>query len=456
MKKTILVIGCCFLTGQLMAVEIRDRVQGSPISANLCSARAPEPQAGGAAQAQPQWKGGRPEYDAYMAVDNEKDATKRIALIDGFLAKYPESNMKPRLAYMLMQAYQRLNDLPGASKAAREVLKIKADNISALFLLSYAFHVTYKPGSSDEAAVLSRAASDAKSGLEALKKVQKPANASDSQFAQSIKTRRVMFNNTVGFVALQQEDYPVAVSYLTKVAEESPDDPLLFYRLGLAHFYSGDQGYDKSVWILARAASLASAKGEASESQIRKFLTQAYVRRYESEGGLEEILKQATASADPPEGFTVPHPPGPPASATPSEAVFHKLAHPLRGGGDTAERIWNRQKGQEISMAGKVDGWERGASAGQYRVRIDLLSDDSNKERGVYDVVVLVSGQPKARNLAPGDVIRFKGNFAEYEAKPRFVYTLDKGRINPEDLPEFAPGQAPVVKPTRERRIRGG
>ena len=107
-------------------------------------------------------------------------------------------------------------------------------------------------------------------------------------------------------------------------------------------------------------------------------------------------------------------------------------------------------------MAGKVDGWERGASAGQYRVRIDLLSDGSNKEKGVYDIVVLVSGQPKARNLAPGDVIRFKGNFAEYEAEPRFVYTLDKGRINPQDLPAFAPGQAPVTKPTRKRRIRGG
>ena len=105
-------------------------------------------------------------------------------------------------------------------------------------------------------------------------------------------------------------------------------------------------------------------------------------------------------------------------------------------------------------MAGKVDGWERGASAGLYRVRVDLLSDGSNKQKGVYDVVVLVSGQPKARNLAPGDVIRFKGNFAEYEAEPRFVYTLDKGRINPDDLPEFAPGQAPVKKPTRERRIR--
>ena len=106
-------------------------------------------------------------------------------------------------------------------------------------------------------------------------------------------------------------------------------------------------------------------------------------------------------------------------------------------------------------MAGKVDGWVRGASAGQVRIRVDLLSDGSSKEKGVYDIVVLVSGQPKARNLAPGDVIRFKGNFAEYEAEPRFVYTLDQGRINPQDLPAFPPGQAPVKKPTRKRRIRG-
>ena len=456
MKKTLLMIGCCFLTGQLMAVEIRDRVQDSPISANLSSARAPEPQAGGAAQAQPQWKGGRAEYDAYMGVENEKDSTKRIALIDGFLAKYPESNMKPRLAYMSMQAYQQLNDLPGASKAARAVLKIKADDINALFLLSYAFHYTYKPGSPDESAVLSRTASDAKNGLESLKKIQKPANVSDSQFAQYIKTRRVMFNNTAGFVALQQKDYPVAVSYLTKVAEETPDDPLLFYRLGLAHFYSGDQGFDKSVWILARAASLASAKGDANEQQIRKFLTQTYVRRYKSEAGLDEIISQASASPRSPEGFTVPNPPNPPESANPVEAAFFKLTHPLRGGGGTAKRNWENQKGKEWKLAGKVDGWERGASAGQVRVRIDLLSDGSNKEKGVYDVVVLVSGQPKARNLAPGDVVRFTGNFAEYKAEPRFVYTLDNGRINPEDLPEFPPGQAPVVKPTRERRIRGG
>ena len=451
MKKISLVLALILTAGRLVAVELK--------TANSCRLAALHPAAfmtpqADAAKKAPQWKS-REEYDAFQAFVQEKDLKKRVGLLDAFLAKFTDSDFKENVHLVAMQTYQQLNDSQGATQAARQVLQSNPGNIDALYLLSYTFQYNFKPDDPDLASKLSRAASDARQGLEALQKVQKPANVSDTQFEDYVTARRMLFNNTVGFVALQQKDYAEAVTYLKPAAEESPEDPLVFFRLGLAYLYMEPADYDNSVWFLARAASLAGAKGDANQVEIRKFLTRAYVTRYRSEAGLEEIVNQAAVSVLPPDGFHVPEAPKPPELATPSEEVFLTLAHPLRGGGETAQKSWDQAKGTRLTMAGRVDSWERARQPGSYRVHVDLVSEESRQERGVFDLVLLVGGQSRVKNLARGDAIRFEGELSGYEVTPQFVFTMENGKVNPEDLPAFAPGQSPDKKPaTRRRRIQ--
>lgn len=412
------------------------------------------PQAAEGAQTGPQWKS-REEYDAYQVFAQEQDANKKIGLIDAFLEKFKDTDFKEAILIQKMQAYQGLNDGDGAAKTAREVLVLNPNQVDALYLLSFTFPYRFQPGSADAESALSRARSDARTGLSALEQMQKPATMSDSQFAEYVNPRRHVFNNTVGFAALQQKDYSTAITYLKVVSDETPNDALVFYRLGLAYLYSDPPDHDNSVWYLARAVSLAGAGNNSlNEDEIRRFLTRAYVSRYRSEGGLSDIITQAAASPSPPDGFAVPTPPETPSTATPSEKVFLTLAHPLRGGGATAQRSWDQAKGTRLPMAGKVDSLVRGEGAGIYNVRIDLISDSPSSADGVYDVVLHVSGQAKVRNLAKGDIIRFEGDLDGYEVTPNFFFTLANAKINPEDLPAFAPGQGPKPPPTRRSRIR--
>ena len=451
MKNILFVFGLVLIAGRLIAVELM--TTDSNRLAALHPAAFMTPQAG-VAKKGPQWKS-RKEYEAYQAFVQEKDPEKRVGLVDAFLATFKDSDFKENAHLAAMQTYQELNDSQGTIDAARQVLQNNPGNIDALFLLSYTFHYNFKADDPDVASKLSRAATDARRGLEALQTMQKPASVSDSQFENYIETRRILFNNTAGFVALQQKDYSEAITYLKPAAEESPEDPLVFFRLGLAYLYMEPADYDNSVWFLARAASLAGSKGDANEAEIRKFLTRAYVTRYRSETGLEEIVNQAAVSVFPSDGFHIPDAPKPPESATPSEEVFLTLAHPLRGGGQTAQRSWDQAKGTKLTMAGRVDSWMRAEKPGSYRVHIDLLSDESNKEKGVFDLVLLVGGQSKIKNLTGGDAIRFEGELSSYEVTPKFVFTMENGKVNQEDLPAFAPGQSPDRKPaTRRRRIQ--
>ena len=412
------------------------------------------PQAAEGAQTGPQWKT-REEYDTYMVFAQEQDLNKKIGLIDAFFEKFKDTDFKEAILIQRMQAYQGLNDGAGTAKTAREVLVINPNQVDALYMLSVTFPYRFQPDDADAESALSRARSDARTGLSALEQLQKPSNMSDLQFADFVKPRRLVFNNTVGFAALQQKDYQTAITYLKVVSGETPNDALVFYRIGLAYLYSDPPDHDNSVWYLARAVSLAGAGNNSlNEDEIRRFLTRAYVSRYRSEGGLSDIITQAAASPTPPDGFAVPTPPETPETATPSEKVFLTLAHPLRGGGATAQRSWDQAKGTRLPMAGKVDSLVRGDGAGIYNVRIDLVSDSLSSEDGVYDVVLRVSGQAKVSNLAKGDIIRFEGDLDGYEVTPNFFFTLANAKINPEDLPAFAPGQGPKAPPTRRSRIR--
>ncbi|MBI1983837.1 MAG: hypothetical protein HYS61_06535, partial [Acidobacteria bacterium] len=362
---------------------------------------------------QPQWKS-REEYDAFQAIATAQEAAKKVALADAFLQKFGDSDFKDLVHVQTMTAYQQLGDSNKAIDAARQTLEANPDRLEALSYLSFAFPFVFKSnGDPDAESKLSRAAGDARHGLEVLQKVQKPESVSEDQFNQYIKGQRANFNNTLGFVALQRKDYQAAITSFRAAVEDNPADVYTFYRLGLAHLYSETPDYDNAVWNMARSVTLAKASNNPAGAEIEKFLSKVYIGFHGNEEGLAQIVSQAATSPTPPQGFKVEPMPTPEVTGNPSVDAFNQMAVPLKLGGPRAQEIWGKLKGQPIEMGGFVDSVEKSPDGNVYMVRIDLV-DRSKGIEGVYDIELKNSTQPNVKNLGSGDPVRFKGTLDAY------------------------------------------
>jgi len=399
---------------------------------------------------QPQWKS-REEYDAFTAMANEKDPKKRISLAEAFLQKFANSDFRVGAYEAIMQAYQQLGDPIKAIEAARKALELNPDDLQALGYLSFVFPFVFKADDPEAASALARAEADARRGLEALGKLQKPANVAEEQFNQFVRAQRALFNNAIGFVALQRKDYPVATTAFRTAAEDNPSDVYTFYRLGLAYLYSSPPEQSLAFWNIARSVALAKASKNPAGDEIEKFLRRVYVDYHGTDEGLSDVITQAAASPTPPEGFKVSPLEFPKPTGNPNIDAFNQMAVPLKVGGERAQKTWDALKGQDLGLGGFVESVQRGAEPNSYIVRIDIL-DDSRATSGVYDVELRTTTQPNVKNLGKGDIVRFHGKIVSYVAVPNLVLTLD-GTINPEDVPDQPRvEEKPKPKPRTLRR----
>jgi len=397
------------------------------------------------------WKS-RDEYDAYNAVANEKDPNKRISLAEAFLQKYANSDFKDGIYVMEMQTYKQLNQADKAVDAAQKAVQANPDSLDALSYLSFVFPFVYKADAPDAAAKLSQAESNAKHGLEMLQKAQKPANVPEDQFNQLIKGLRAVFNGTVGFVALQRKEYAAAITSYKAAADDNPSDWYVFYRMGLAYLYANPHDFDHGIWDIARAYKLASSAGDPNAEEFNNYLKRTYTNYHGNEDGLNDVLNQAASSPNPPDGFKITPMEAPKHTGNQLVDQFNVTFFPLKFGGDTAQKTWDGLKGQPFEFGGVVDSVEKGTEAGAYMVRIDVL-DESKATPGVYDIVVKDSKQPNVKNLAAGDVVRFKGTLDSYTSTPNLMITVAGEVTQPDPLPDKPPvKEKPKPAPTTRRR----
>ncbi len=392
---------------------------------------------------QPQYK--HPgEAEAYTAFYNEKDPRKKAGLGEEFLQKFPDTDFKGQVYYALMVSYFQLNDVPKATGAAREVLKVDADNLDALVVLGSIFPFTYKADDPRASQNLSQAETDARHGLEALQKLHKPDNVTEQQFDSYVRPKRAIFNRTVGFVALQKKDYPSTITSLKAAGEDNPNDVLTFYWLGLASYYSTPQNFDSATWYLAHATAVGKSSNNPAVPDIEKFLKRAYVNYHGNEEGLNDIMNRAGASPNPPEGFKVAPMELPKHTGNKIVDAFNDMSFPFRLGGEKAQKAWEALKDQPIELSGFVDSVEKANDANTYLVRIDVL-DQSKAAAGVYDIELKDSTQVNVKNLSAGDPISFKGTVTEYTPPPTLVFKLNGEITTP--LPD-----KPPVKEKPKRR----
>jgi len=169
----------------------------------------------------------REEYDAFKTMTQQrKNPEVQIALAEAFLQRFPRSDFRSGAYLTEMRCYYQLNKIGPSVDAARKALRFDRDNLEALTFLSYVFPFTFQADSPAARSILTIADNDARHGLDALQRFQKPANVAPEQFQTYVKAKRAIFNSAVGFVALQRNDYANAIAALKAAVADNPSDVL--------------------------------------------------------------------------------------------------------------------------------------------------------------------------------------------------------------------------------------
>ena len=266
----------------------------------LASAQTAAPQASPAqAVAQPQAKT-KEEHETYVTFYQEKDPQKKVELGNKFLADYAGSEFKPNVLLLMIQSLQAsgdsktivtlgerfLSDFPqhasrafvlqalmAASQAANDLAKtidygeklLQADpnNLTALYTIP--FILSERSISSDEDGrkkELARAMEVAKQGLA----MAKPAQLTEDQWVQY----QAALHSSLGLIHLNNKEYGEAQVEYGKATVVIKNDPILFFRSGLA--FSFDKKYDEAIDALSKSVYL---KG-ITETQARAELERVY------------------------------------------------------------------------------------------------------------------------------------------------------------------------------------
>jgi tetratricopeptide (TPR) repeat protein len=233
------------------------------------------------------WKD-RAEYDLALEVRAEAAPQKRIALLDQWTKKYPNSEYQQARRELYLSAYQSLGDSQRMLATARDMLASHPDNLVGLYWCAL-----LAPEASEASADLLAAAENAARQL--LEQKQRP----DLDF---------LAHRTLGWVQWQRSQYSDAEQEFQKCLELDPTGVEISAWLGTVLALQAKPGnYVPALWHLARAASYADAGAlpESRRRQIGVTLDRLYISYHGDPSGLTDLRKAAAAAPFPPAGFVI-------------------------------------------------------------------------------------------------------------------------------------------------------
>ena len=428
-------------------------VSGVGLWLALLWAGAAQPGAWGAPQEKPAYT--LAEYNAYNACVAEKAAPLRVRCFDDFVAKYPSSTL---LIYVYRNYYNTYNELKNYPKvielADREIAfgdKIDAGTrFEAIYLRTLAFNNVFSEKGADSKDQCTKERAAALQGLQVLNQLQKPETLSPEDFEKNKKGPAALFNYTAGFCAAHLKDYKSAIDSYKAALAANPDDAVTYFRLGVAYLQSDPPQHMDGFWALARSVGLRKGPGEDPvraylRKQLYNYQLPACDKLLDAE--MNELLSLAASSPERPATYKFPSS----ADLQKAREETTNFITDLKADGDKAKLIWLATCGLEFpEVVGKVievSPTENGAVLKLY----NGTTQDEIEKATTPNMEVKVEGQPDAKRVQKDDPVRFSAVLMAYDPDP-FLLHWEKGKINPEDIPEHkaAPGKRPVRRPTRK------
>lgn len=251
----------------------------------------PHPQEGGK-----QYKD-RGEYDVLSKVYAEADPTKKLALLDEWKSKYPETDYHVERTQFYLDSYQKTNQNEKAVATARELLGKKPGDFTA----NYAITLLSPYLGKSDAGTLDTAAAAAKDLLAGMDKqfAAKPDNVPPEAWDNARKQAEALANKTTGWAAMQKKDNLAAEEAFTRSLKIDPTQAQVSYWLGDVVLKQKDvEKNDLAMFSFARAAVYdgPNAMPVDGRKQIADYVKNL-LQGYAGEAGLNEYWPRLEAMA---------------------------------------------------------------------------------------------------------------------------------------------------------------
>jgi tetratricopeptide (TPR) repeat protein len=250
----------------------------------------------------------RGEYDLVLTIRAEASPEKRIALLERWTQKYPNSELHQQRRELYLSAYETLGDDSHMLTLAKEMVAVQPDNFVGIYWLSVLLPESKTP-SPEMLDAGEKAARQLLIGLNNyFSPERKSAAVSADGWAQQRAAVERIAHRSLGWIQWQKGDYATAETEFTANLRQDPKSAESAACLGAVQ--ASQKQPEKQVaalWQLTRAASLRD-EGALPDSQRRLMDTvseQLYASYHGATDGLEELRTKAVAAAFPPADFSV-------------------------------------------------------------------------------------------------------------------------------------------------------
>ncbi len=381
------------------------------------------------------------EYNAYYAALTETDPAKKLAALDAYLAKYPNTVAKEQVleAKLATQTQAGKPLVPDLVDSARALLAVNPHHERARLILSAGF-LQAPPKETDPQfqQQLSDAEANAKAGIEGINNMKRGEGVSDADYTANKNVTASTDYHVLGVIGLLRKDIPAAMDGFKKAAELTPNDASLFYVIADTLADQKPVDYDPMLWAYARAVAIdgQQALPAAFKQQIDTYLTRVYTSHHGSDQGLADLKAAAKASPFPPADFHVktkaemapPPPPPPPEPPIPDDVTkmpFGQIKLVLGKDDDKAKEVFAKLKAVGgMDLEGVIVSFTAPKT-----VHVAVLKK-TQETTGEYDVVLVLAAPTTAVRAAKGKSIEFEGVVKDFKASP-FSLTLAEGKILP-------------------------
>ncbi len=199
------------------------------------------------AQPKPKSKG---EYDAIMAIQTATTPQAQLAAVDNLLTKYADTDFKPMVLQMAVQAAQQMGDNEKMVVYAERALQADPKNYMVMFMLAQQIAQKTREFDLDKEEKLKQAEKYANDGIALVKVASKPRpDIPDDQWNAAKKDFEAQGYEALGVAALVRKKYDDAITQFKKAIEtQATPDPATKVRLASA--YNGAGKYDDAITLL--------------------------------------------------------------------------------------------------------------------------------------------------------------------------------------------------------------
>ena len=388
------------------------------------------------------------EYDLFTGVTKETDPAKKLALLNTWKEKYPDSDYKLERLQFILAAYQQLNQPAKMIDTAKEILAVDPKDIQALYWIS-----TLTPtlgNTSPDALDLGEKAANG------LLVAEKPATATDDAWKTAKTQTDAIAYSTLGWIANIRKNYDVAETNFKKSEEINPNAAQVSYWLGnVILSEKKPERQSEALYDIARAATYDGPGSLTPDGRktIDTYLTKAYTTLHGDQTGLSDLKAQAKASAIPPANFHI---------QTAAEVAAAKDEELKKTNPQLA--IWLGIKGQLLGPDGQTyfDGSMKGAAVPKLKGWLvaakpavkskELLVNMEGKDESSANVTLKLVGSDGTPLALTGKAevgveIEFEGVPESFTKEPFMVtFNVEKAKITGLKVDAVAPAHRPVHK----------